>query len=444
MQTLRPLPLSFLVPAWSSYQLRQLRCAFNSSSNRFTTSLKRHTAFTHKSSTDTLPSQLQRPSKLVRVVRSDRREENAEPLNSILPEKSHFAPGTRGTNRQATETDDERESTLERLLSVERSSPNSGRSFRPSVSRELPTQSRSQSVTKNGRHEAKHILSSRQSQTARLGEGSRVNNTEDVVNADEGKEQGKLEGGWQRTPRKWSQGITNMRPGATNTQPRVQCMDLEEAGSNRLKFTSRKAAISKNTGKSSAALEALNLQKHRLSLDARLPTGEKHEAAQGPESAQGTSSCDGRITFVPRDSTTVDDSKKSDSTIEISRNIGSRTPKLSLLEELFPVEAKRVKRLAAGLKDKSPLAKEIDRLHPPEFDDFQDTKHNFENGQSWPAVQAASQASMRTDNLTVLVHYGASPDLVDTDYQRVVPRGTHIGEWRGLGDIVKGTKHYSI
>ncbi len=42
------------------------------------------------------------------------------------------------------------------------------------------------------------------------------------------------------------------------------------------------------------------------------------------------------------------------------------------------------------------------------------------------------------DEPTVLILYNASPSLIEHEFRRIVPRGKHIKEWRGAGNIEKG------
>ncbi|MCJ1379326.1 hypothetical protein MMC17_002427 [Xylographa soralifera] len=110
---------------------------------------------------------------------------------------------------------------------------------------------------------------------------------------------------------------------------------------------------------------------------------------------------------------------------------------LSLLEQLFPEEAKTQSKASEhGRKSQE----ELPRLPPPEFDEL----HESLNDDS-PYVQLSSKLktreatinAFRQENTTILLLTRASTALCDADFRRIIPRGTHIEEWRGPGDILK-------
>ena len=104
---------------------------------------------------------------------------------------------------------------------------------------------------------------------------------------------------------------------------------------------------------------------------------------------------------------------------------------LSLLEELFPEESKRSTRKEYSKRDKTD---ELPRLRPPEFDDGETQAQR----QSKLTTRAASTDAFRHSQITVLLLSQASKSLTEDDFRRIAPRGKHIDEWKGPGDIVKG------
>ncbi|KAI9887632.1 MAG: hypothetical protein M1823_000496 [Watsoniomyces obsoletus] len=141
--------------------------------------------------------------------------------------------------------------------------------------------------------------------------------------------------------------------------------------------------------------------------------------------------------------------------------------KLSLLDELFPRDAWSLSnRPTDRHRERLPLP---DVLGPaPESPENTDL-HQGRKYHSVPLIEQyvrASQARVRNilkeqkerngerasidinaplfkeellekEELTVLILYNASPSLTDHDIRRIVPRGKHIREWRGAGNIEK-------
>lgn len=112
-------------------------------------------------------------------------------------------------------------------------------------------------------------------------------------------------------------------------------------------------------------------------------------------------------------------------------------PNLSLLEELFPEEFGQ----AAAPDTVSEGEKVIPRLPLVDFDDEDDFYNDAQNwklsedgGIGRPKVKDA----LHEWDLAVLVVNRASKSLIESDFRRLIPRGHHIDEWRGPGDILKG------
>ena len=108
---------------------------------------------------------------------------------------------------------------------------------------------------------------------------------------------------------------------------------------------------------------------------------------------------------------------------------------LSLFEELFPEEAKgkRSRTEAGDISQQN----DIPRLPPPELDALDRSHVSFPTPAPKLIAREASVNAFRLDNPTVLVLSGASRSLVESDFRRIAPKGMHIEEWRGLGNILK-------
>lgn len=113
---------------------------------------------------------------------------------------------------------------------------------------------------------------------------------------------------------------------------------------------------------------------------------------------------------------------------------------LSLFEELFPEEIDHHKSHQEGSRgiDKTiprlplPNVDEVDRLYPGNR-----TEGRVQyDGSS--RVAFMERDSLRQWNLAVLVIRCASKSLVESDFRRIAPKGQHIDDWKGPGDILKG------
>lgn len=115
----------------------------------------------------------------------------------------------------------------------------------------------------------------------------------------------------------------------------------------------------------------------------------------------------------------------------------SKTPALSLFEELFPEEAAR-----QGLSENSAdqRDKEFPRLPLPEMiEDDGGFEDEYVRGRKLDSetAEAASKDAYRLWNPSILVLHGASPSLDESDFRRIAPRGQHIEKWVGPGDFFK-------
>ncbi|MCJ1394440.1 hypothetical protein MMC18_007421 [Xylographa bjoerkii] len=110
---------------------------------------------------------------------------------------------------------------------------------------------------------------------------------------------------------------------------------------------------------------------------------------------------------------------------------------LTLLEQLFPEEVKTQSR-ASELGGKA--QEELPRLPPPEFDGLRESSEDdpgYIQLSSKLKTREATINAFRQENTTILLLSRVSTALCDADFRRIVPRGIHIEEWRGPGDILK-------
>lgn len=108
------------------------------------------------------------------------------------------------------------------------------------------------------------------------------------------------------------------------------------------------------------------------------------------------------------------------------------SPDLSLLEELFPEEVqKKRNRLSA---------KELQHIPRLPLSTLTDETHESPNvvrgGKHLEAF--VERDSLRQWNISVLVIRRASRSLIESDFRRVAPKGQHIDDWKGPGDILRG------
>ena len=110
---------------------------------------------------------------------------------------------------------------------------------------------------------------------------------------------------------------------------------------------------------------------------------------------------------------------------------------LSLLEELFPEEVQR-----DGGRDSRFLNRTADvpRLPLPEVADqserFEhDPDHEREQPKRVSKIAAAN--AFRQQQLAVLSLGTVSKSLIESDFRQIAPKGQHIDNWTGPGDILK-------
>lgn len=119
--------------------------------------------------------------------------------------------------------------------------------------------------------------------------------------------------------------------------------------------------------------------------------------------------------------------------------------RLSLLEELFPEEVYKRNASNARYQRKT---KRIPRLPLPKVDDvnglYQDGRTQDRTRPSEiPTAAFSERDSFRQWKLAVLVMRRASKSLTENDFRRAAPKGRHIDDWKGPGDILKGVPNHN-
>ncbi|MCJ1470917.1 hypothetical protein MMC07_009565 [Pseudocyphellaria aurata] len=112
---------------------------------------------------------------------------------------------------------------------------------------------------------------------------------------------------------------------------------------------------------------------------------------------------------------------------------------LSLFEELFPEEIDNYKFQQVGNRSKE---KSVPRLRLPNVDEidrlYQDGPTEGRTQHDGMSIEAFMERdSLRQGNLAVLIIRRASKSLVQSDFRRIAPKGQHIHDWKGPGDILK-------
>lgn len=112
-------------------------------------------------------------------------------------------------------------------------------------------------------------------------------------------------------------------------------------------------------------------------------------------------------------------------------------PNMSLFDELFPEDSDQ-----AVAPDAVNEGEEvIPRLSLVDFDDeddFYNDAQNWKHSEDGRIERPNVKDALHERDLAVLVVNRASKSLIESDFRRLIPRGQHIGEWRGPGDILKG------
>ena len=110
----------------------------------------------------------------------------------------------------------------------------------------------------------------------------------------------------------------------------------------------------------------------------------------------------------------------------------------SLLEELFPEEIQ--KDGGRQLKSHDGI-RNVPRLPLPEFDDSAGRlNHESDRDRAQPkrVTKVAAANAFRRQQLAVLSLDTGSNSLIESDFRRIAPKGKHIDDWTGPGDILNG------
>lgn len=111
--------------------------------------------------------------------------------------------------------------------------------------------------------------------------------------------------------------------------------------------------------------------------------------------------------------------------------------KPSLLEELFPEDVQRDGNRDPRLHDD---VQNVPRLPLPEVDDaLGGIGHESDSERAQPkrVAKAAATKVFRHQQIAVLWLDTASKSLIESDFRRIAPKGQHIDDWTGPGDILK-------
>ena len=111
--------------------------------------------------------------------------------------------------------------------------------------------------------------------------------------------------------------------------------------------------------------------------------------------------------------------------------------KPSLLEELFPEEVRKDEDHDFTSYDR---LEKVPRLPLPEVDDsLAGSEHESSSERSQPQrkTKAAAANAFRQQQLAVLSLETGSTSLIESDFRRIAPKGQHIDDWTGPGDVLK-------
>ncbi|KAJ9645861.1 hypothetical protein H2199_002904 [Coniosporium tulheliwenetii] len=157
-------------------------------------------------------------------------------------------------------------------------------------------------------------------------------------------------------------------------------------------------------------------------------TSAQTEATQtGPTQAESTQPVNPQSTFVKLENT------QSPSVQPPPVQPTSAQETYSLLQELFPEEAR--KQQPPPPPDEHRIIPRL-VLDPHDADAPEPPKQKSARQRMIEALKAG-----RESRWTVLVLRGASKSLAEADFRRMIPKGKHIEEWAGEGDILKVIPH---
>lgn len=115
-----------------------------------------------------------------------------------------------------------------------------------------------------------------------------------------------------------------------------------------------------------------------------------------------------------------------------SRNPLSQRP--SLLEELFPEELQKDGSQDPNFHDS---VENVPRLPLPEVDDLSGGSSHECGRERGQPQRVTTAKKIRQQQVAVLSLDMGSKSLVESDFRRIAPKGQHIDDWTGPGDILK-------
>ena len=113
----------------------------------------------------------------------------------------------------------------------------------------------------------------------------------------------------------------------------------------------------------------------------------------------------------------------------------SKEKAVSLFDELFPEDKDRRQKKSRKADTQIPRLPLSDIDHLDLYGRRGDQSKRHAN----KLAEGAAQSAVKQWNPAVLVLQRASKSLIDADFRRVSPKGRHIEEWTGPGDILKGS-----
>lgn len=211
--------------------------------------------------------------------------------------------------------------------------------------------------------------------------------------------------------------------------PLVQKLS-DQSGVQKIKFHSRNQN-KRDDLRSGQNIKELTVKKSGAS---ETKSGSEHQELAGPgEGSSASSQIESALSGNSEDKIDKPSKKKRKPRFE-KKTTG---PNLSLLEELFPEEFGQ----AAAPDTVNDGEEVIPRLPLVDFDDEDDFYNDAQNLKQFEDGQIESSSvkdALHEWDLAVLVVNRASKSLIESDFRRLIPRGQHIDEWRGPGDILKG------
>lgn len=112
--------------------------------------------------------------------------------------------------------------------------------------------------------------------------------------------------------------------------------------------------------------------------------------------------------------------------------------KPSLFEELFPDESRKYAQTTVS--DNNDAKQGVPRLDLRNLEASFRQKDDLYSSEVRPqeVTEAAAKHAFRKENVAILALRAASKSLIESDFRRIAPKGKHIKDWTGPGNILKG------